>query len=421
MVHSRLEGFYKKSLQERLQVVARQTGLSEEEEEVLLGKKNEDALKIADLMSENVIGLMQLPLSIATNFKVNGKEVLVPIAIEESSVVAASSNAAKLCLPKGFTAKAGEQIMIGQIQVMNVKDVKEAFRNFNKQKENLMQKATDTDQVLKNLGGGCKDIIERVIYSKRGKMLVFHLLVDVKDAMGANAVNSMCETLKNDIEKITEGEVRLRIISNYALHRVVEAEAIWTKKELGAKTIEGILDAYHFAYSDKFRAVTHNKGIMNGIDSVVIATGNDFRAVEAGAHSYAAITGHYEPLTHYEKDKKGNLAGSIRLPLALGIIGGATKVNPVSMIAVKIMGVKSAKNLSEIVASVGLAQNFAALNALATKGIQEGHMKLHARNIAVQAGAKGWQAEEIARKMIKEKKISQARAEELLKKLKKKK
>lgn len=415
MIKSELSGFYKKNLNERLKEIAKQCNLSDKEIKVLKGEESD--LKILDSMSENVIGLMQLPFSIATNFKVNGKEYLIPMTIEESSVVAAASNAAKLTLPEGFKAKATEQLMIGQIQVMNCPDTKKAMREIEANKKELIKKANNVDKVLVKVGGGLKEIEQRIIYTKRGKMLILHLIVDVKDAMGANAVNSICEALAEDIERITKGETRLKILSNLALYRIVEAEAEWKKKVIGEKTIERMLDAYAFAESDIFRAVTHNKGIMNGIDAVTIATGNDFRAIEAGAHAFASLTGKYKPLTVFEKTKEGNLKGKIMLPLALGIVGGATKVNPISQIALKILGVQNAKELSEVIACVGLAQNFAALKALATEGIQKGHMKLHAKNIAIQAGAKGNQIEEIAKKMIEEGKINQQRAEELLKEI----
>jgi len=413
MITSNLSGFYKKDLNERLEEIIRQCNLNKEEISILKGEKID--LKTLDLMSENVIGLMQLPLSIATNFKINSKEYLIPMAIEESSVVAAASNAAKLTLPEGFKAKASEQIMIGQIQVTDCKDIKEAIKNIEKNKEKLIRKGNEVDKTLIKFGGGIKDIQQRIMYTKQGKMLVIHLMVDVKDAMGANAVNSMCEALTESIEEITKGKVGLRVLSNLALHRIVEAEAEWKKEVLGEKTIKGILNAFAFAEADVFRATTHNKGIMNGIDAIAIATGNDFRAIEAGCHAFASLSGKYKPLTFFEETSEGNLKGSIKIPLAVGIVGGATKVNPVAKISLKILGVKTAKELSEVMASVGLAQNFAALKALATEGIQKGHMKLHAKNLAIQAGAKGTEIERIANQMIKEGKITQERAEELLK------
>ncbi len=250
-------------------------------------------------------------------------------------------------------------------------------------------------------------------------MAIFHLLVDVRDAMGANAVNTMCERISPRIEELTGGETRLKIITNLAIHRTVKAKTTWKKEVLGEEAIERILDAYEFAANDVFRAATHNKGIMNGIDAVVIATGNDFRAIEAGAHSYAAISGKYKPLTKYYKNKQGDLAGEIELPLAIGLVGGATKTHPIAKISVKILGVKTASELAEIIASVGLAQNFAAMRALATEGIQKGHMRLHSKNIAVQAGAIGVQIEKVSGQMVREGNISVSRAKEIIEQAKK--
>jgi hydroxymethylglutaryl-CoA reductase len=360
-------------------------------------------------MIENVIGTMQLPLGIATNFIINGRELLIPMAIEETSVVAAASNAAKMARPDGFKAKATEPVMIGQIQILNpARDAKEKIEE---QKEEILSLANAQDKILVDLGGGAKDLEIRWLSND---MIVVHLLVDVRDAMGANAVNTMAEAVAPLLERITGGKALLRIISNLAIYRLAEAEVIYKKEAIGGEeVVDKVVKAYEFAALDVFRAATHNKGIMNGIDAVVIATGNDWRAVEAGAHAYAAMNG-YKPLTTWSKLENGDLYGKIKLPLAVGIVGGATKVHPMARICLKILGIKTAKELAEIMASVGLAQNFAALRALATKGIQAGHMKLHAQNIAVMAGAKGEEIEIVAKKMIEEGKIRMDRAKEIL-------
>ncbi len=408
MKSSRIPGFYKMPIEERVRIVKEFAGLSDEEAEKLLSfcALPKD---IANIMIENVVGSMQLPLGIATNFIINGRELLIPMAIEESSVVAAASNAAKMARPDGFKAKATEPVMIGQIQILNPnRDAKEKIMEH---KDDILSLANAQDKILVELGGGAKDIEARWLSDG---MMVVHLLVDVRDAMGANAVNTMAEAVAPLLEKITGGKALLRIISNLAIHRLAEAEVIYRKENIGGEdVVDKVVKAYEFAALDIFRATTHNKGIMNGIDAVVIATGNDWRAVEAGAHAYAAMNG-YKPLTIWEKTEDGNLRGRIKLPLAVGIVGGATKVHPMAKISLKIMGVKTAKELAEIMAAVGLAQNFAALRALATKGIQAGHMKLHAQNIAVMAGAEGDEIEVVAKKMIEEGKIRMDRAKEIL-------
>jgi hydroxymethylglutaryl-CoA reductase len=430
--NSKIEKFYEKNLQERLEIVKNFGELSNEEMQIL-EKFGALDFETANRMIENVYSTFPMPLGIATNFEINGKSYLIPFALEEPSVVAAASNAAKLS--SGFTAKATEPIMIGQIQIVNVKNTKETIKKILEKEKELLEKANAIDSTLVKFGGGAKKIEAREIETQRGKMIIMHLLVDVRDAMGANAVNTMCERISPEVEKITGGEARLRIISNLAIHRIVEAKAIWTKEslgndfakkngiknpnqkdieKLGFETIEKILDAYEFAANDEFRACTHNKGIMNGVDAVVIATGNDFRAVEAGAHAYASRSGKYKPLTKYYKNKDGNLVGEIELPMAVGLVGGATKTHPIAKINVKLLGVKTASELAEIIASVGLAQNFAALKALATEGIQKGHMKLHAKNIAIIAGADKKQIDEVAATMIKEGNISVARAKEII-------
>ncbi|RLE28859.1 hydroxymethylglutaryl-CoA reductase, degradative [Candidatus Acetothermia bacterium] len=419
MRRSDISGFYKLPIEERLRLLKDFAGLTDEEVNIL---KKTGALELdsANRMIENVVGTTELPLGIATNFLINGKDYLIPMAIEEPSVVAAASYAAKLARPKGgFNTNSTEPIMIGQIQLVSVNDIEKAAQEILNKKEEIIELANKQDPILIKFGGGVKDVEVRKINTKRGEMLVIHLLVDVRDAMGANAVNTMAEAVAPFLEEITGGKARLRIISNLADRRIARAKAIWSKDILGEELVEGILDAYAFAEADQYRCTTHNKGIMNGIDAVVIATGNDFRAVEAGAHSYAARNGRYQSLTKYYKNEDGDLVGEIELPVAVGTVGGATRTHPIAKIALKILGVKTAKELGEIIAAVGLAQNFAALRALASEGIQRGHMELHATNIAVLAGAKGDEIDEVAEQMIKEGNINVQRAKEILEEMKK--
>ena len=415
---SRIPGFYKLTVEERLERVSQFAELNEEEKLCFLRDGNLSLAidkDTADRMIENVIGIYELPLGIATNFLINGKDYLIPMAIEETSVVAAASNAAKIARVRGgFEAEASDQIMIGQIQLLHIQDLDKAIKEILKSREEILNLANQQDKVLVSLGGGAKDIEIR----KVDDMLVVHLLVDVKDAMGANAVNTMVEAVAPLLEEITGGKARLKIISNLADRRIARARAVFDKKAMGGEdVVDAFLEGYRFALLDPYRAATHNKGIMNGIDAVVIATGNDWRAIEAGAHAYAAREGTYKPLTRYWKDDDGNLVGEIELPIAVGVVGGAVSIHRKAQICRKILGVKSAKELAMVLASVGLAQNFAALLALSTVGIQKGHMELHAQNIAVMAGAKGDQIDEIAQRMIKEGKIRLDRAKELLKEL----
>ncbi len=418
MKSSRISGFYKLSIDERLNIVKKFAELDNEEAEFL--KEGHLPLELADRMIENVVGEMELPLGIATNFRINGRDYLIPMAIEEPSVVAAASHAAKLARPGGgFFTSSTEPIMIAQIQLTGVKDPHFAKLQILEHRDELIKIANEQDPVLIKVGGGCRDIKARVLDSNLGPMVIVHLHVDVRDAMGANAVNTMAEALAPYIEDITGGKVYLRILSNLAIYRLARARAIWKKEVIGEDTVKGILYAYEFARVDPFRAATHNKGIMNGIDAVLIAAGNDWRAVEAGAHAFAAMDGWYTSLTHYEEDSEGNLVGSIELPLAVGVIGGATSTHPKAKIVRKILGVKTAREFAEILAAVGLAQNFAALRALATEGIQRGHMSLHARNIAVMAGAKGDEIDRVAELLVKEGKVRLDRAKEILEKLRK--
>lgn len=416
---SAITGFYKMSIDERVEKLRAFADLTDEEVALLRSRGPLD-FSIADHMIENVVGTFPLPLGIATNFRVNGQDYLIPMALEEPSVVAAASNAARMAREAGgFTATATDSIMIGQIQVTDLPDLAQAKRALLRHKNNLLDLANAQDPALVKAGGGAKDLQVRHLKTAMGPMLVVHLLVDCRDAMGANAVNTMCEALTPLVEELTSGRVYLRILSNLAEFRRAHAEAVFPKSALGGEgAVDGILKAYAFAQADPFRCATHNKGIMNGVDAVLIATGQDFRAVEAGAHTYAATRkGGYQSLTHYERTAGGDLRGSIELPLAVGLVGGAVRTHPVAQLSVKILGVKTARELAQVAASVGLAQNLAALRALSQEGIQKGHMQLHARNVAIAAGAKGDEVDRIAEQMVAEKRVRFDRAQELLTKL----
>lgn len=381
-----LSGFYKLSVKERVAKIKEIAGLSEEEVKALTNT-GALSLDIADRMVENVIGAGHLPIGIATNFKINGKDVLVPMQVEEPSVIAAASNAAKLTLPDGFAAKSDEPVMVGQVQLMRVKDTDDVVKKIQKEKKKIISAASEFAKQIERYGGGVRDVYAKAFRTERGAMVVVYFDVDVRDAMGANTINTILEGVSPQLQNYAHGECRLRILSNLAVKRKAHAEAIWKKERIGDEAVEGVLDAYEFAKVDIFRTATHNKGVMNGIDAIALATGQDWRAVEAGAHAYAAMNG-YVPLTHYEKNKNGDLIGRIELPLAVGTVGGAINTSPTAKICLKILNVKSAKELAMVMACVGLANNFAAMKALSTEGIQKGHMKLHARNLAIIAGAK---------------------------------
>lgn len=416
----RISGFYKLSPAERLEIVKEFADLTDEEIDAI---RNTGGIGIeqADLMIENVIGTFDLPLGIATNFLINGKDYLVPMAIEEPSVVAAASNSAKMAhVEGGFETSSTDPVMIGQIQLVDVEDASKAQEDIQSKKKEIIELANEQDPLLVKFGGGAKDIEVRIIDSMKGPMAIVHLLVDCRDAMGANAVNTMAEAVSPLIEEITGGKALLRIISNLAVFRLARAKAVFSKDAIGGEeVVDAVMNAYAFAAVDPYRCATHNKGIMNGVTAVVFATGNDTRAVEAGAHAYAAFKGEYKPLTHYEKNKDGNLVGSIEIPAAVGLVGGATAVHPVAKANVKILGVKTASELGEVMAAVGLAQNFAALRALATEGIQRGHMSLHARNVAVTAGATGELIDKVVEKLVSEKQVRLDRAKEILEEIKK--
>ncbi len=421
---SRLPGFYKRSLAERAAMVAQWAGLSSQEQSTLLGITGLNAQQ-ADQMIENAVGVYGLPLGIATNFLVNGQDYLIPMVIEEPSVVAAVSNAARLFRAGGgFTASSDEPVMIGQIQVMDLQDVYVAAGAVMAQRKMLLAEANRVGGSIVKHGGGARDLqVRPIVETPVGPMLIVHLLYDTRDAMGANAVNTAVEHLAPFVEEITGGRVNLRILSNLTDQRKARAEGMIPASELATETLSGsqvvrvIVEAGVFAEVDPYRAATHNKGIMNGIDAVVIATGNDWRAIEAGAHAYAARDGYYTSLTKWWQDEDGNLRGFIELPLAVGIVGGATRVHPTAQLALRIVGVQSARQLAEICAAVGLAQNLAAMRALATEGIQRGHMSLHARQLALAAGATGEMVARVAQKMIEENNIRLERAKALVNEL----
>ena len=383
-------------------------------------------LTLADGMIENVIGRFELPLGIATNFQINGKDYLIPMAVEEPSVVAAASYMAKLARSSGgFEAYSDRPIMRAQIQIMGIQDLQIAKERILEHKSELINSANEKDSTLVSLGGGCEDIEVHLFEdTPSGPMLILHLLVDVRDAMGANTVNTMAEYIAPQVEKISQGQVRLRILSNLADKRLATASVKIASSQFetpdynGNEVIKGILEAASFAAVDPYRAATHNKGIMNGIDPVVVATGNDWRAIEAGAHAYAAITGHYKSLTHWSSPNECELVGKITIPMAVGLIGGATKTHPTARAALALLGVKSSMELAQVIAAVGLAQNLAALRALATEGIQRGHMTLHARNIALQAGASSSEIDLVVQSMIDNRNVTVDSASQILKGIK---
>ncbi len=433
MTRSRIPGFYDLPLTERLDKLAEAAGLASGD---LAAFQTANGLsdEQADHMVENALGTFGLPLGIGLNFVVNGRAVLVPMVIEEPSVVAGASFMAKLAGAQGgFTASVSTPEMIGQIQVLDVKDLITASLKLYEHKTELLAEADSVDPVLKKFGGGSRDLEVRLIEeSPIGPFLVVHLIYDVRDAMGANAVNTACEKLAPRLEEITGGRVLLKILSNLADRRLAKASCTIAVKDLafesggqagslsytGEQVRDGIIAAWAFASVDPYRAATHNKGIMNGVDAVVIATGNDWRAIEAGAHAYAARDGRYTSLSTWGKDAHGNLVGELEMPMAVGIVGGATRVHPTAKAALRLMDVTTAAELAGIIVSVGLAQNLAALRALSTEGIQRGHMSLHARQVAIAAGATGEQIEQVATQMVAEKMVRIDRAEEILKKTK---
>ena len=416
--NSRIPGFYKLNAHERLSKLKEFADLTDEELKIMESMSGID-IDDASNMIENAIGGISIPIGIATNFIINENEYLVPLATEEPSVIAACSNAAGLGRERGgFSAKSMGNIMRAQIQLINIDDISLAKKNILDNKSKLLEIACEVTPTLSSLGGGAKDIQLKELDTKRGKMLIVEILIDCKDAMGANACNTVAESLSSRMEEISGGKALLKIVSNLAIGRIVEASATFDKELLGGEqVVESILDGSEFAHNDAYRAVTSNKGIMNGITAIAIATGQDTRAIESSVHAYASISGRYIPLTTWKKDSSGNLFGTIKIPIPVGIVGGTASVHPSSKICLKILRVKTAAQLSEIMASIGLAQNLAALRALVSEGIQEGHMKLHARNIAISAGARGKLIEKVTETMIQEKDVKFLRAKELIKEL----
>tara|TARA_B100000214_G_scaffold166733_1_gene119728 strand:- start:8166 stop:9443 length:1278 start_codon:yes stop_codon:yes gene_type:complete len=397
---SEVPGFYKKKPSERLDYVKKFADLSDEEAKAIggYGALGEDT---ANRMIENVVGTFPLPLGIAANFMINKKEYMIPMAVEEPSVVAAATHMAKGTRSNGgISADSDDPVMIGQIQLVNLDEPFKAKEKILSKRKEIIDLANEQDPILVKFGGGCKDIEVRVLESETGPMVITHLLVDCRDAMGANAVNTMAEAVAPRLETITGGRVYLRIISNLAIYRKTRATAIWPSEFLGGEdVVDGIIEAFAFACADPFRVATHNKGIMNGIDPVVIATGNDWRAIEAGAHTYGQWKEGHGSFTNWEKTNDGDLKGSIEIPMAVGLVGGATATHPTAKACVKILDVKipgGASELSQVICAVGLCQNLGALRALASEGIQRGHMGLHARNLAVQAGANGSEIDKVA-------------------------
>ncbi len=417
---SRLPGFYKLPPAERVAMVGDWAGLNEAERAVLAGQGLTPSQ--ADLMIENVVGTYALPLGIAVNFQVNGRDYLVPMAVEEPSVLAAISHAAKLIRTGGgFRAESTEPIMIGQIQVLDVPDLEAARLAVLAHSAELMARADACSESIVAYGGGARGIEARPFPDTPvGPMLIVHLLFDSRDAMGANTVNTAAEAIAPRLAELTGGRTNLRILSNLADRRTATARCTVPAAELTLPDIPGadvarlIAEANAFAVVDPYRAATHNKGIMNGIDAVCIATGNDWRAIEAGAHSYAARNGRYTALTDWHVDGHGDLFGEITLPMAVGTVGGATKVHPTARVAMKILAVESAGELAQLMACVGLAQNLAAIRALSTHGIQKGHMRLHARQVALAAGAAEEDVQTIADRLVAEGSIRVERARELL-------
>ena len=422
---ARLSGFYKLNPQQRIELLQQSADLTAEEAAALSGQAGPN-LAQADHMIENVVGLFALPLGIATNFMVNGQDVLIPMVIEEPSVVAGASLAARLVRDGGgFKTSSDEPLMIGQIQVLDVRDPWSARFELLAARERILTLANQQDPVMVKLGGGARDLEVRVIESSPvGPMLAVHLIYDARDAMGANTVNTALEAVAPLVAEVSGGRTLLRILSNLADRRRARAKGMVPAASLahgnfsGAEVARRIVEAWAFAAADPYRAATHNKGIMNGIDAVVIATGNDWRAIEAGAHAYAARSGRYTSLSTWQLDVDGNLVGTLELPMAVGIVGGATRVHPAAKAALKLLGARTARELAEIITAVGLAQNLAALRALASEGIQRGHMKLHARQVAIAAGAEGEMVERVVEAMLAEKVVRLDRAEAILKQLK---
>jgi len=415
MPDSSISKFFEKSRKERLDIVGNFANLSNEELDILQSDNGGISFDKADKMVENAIGTFSLPLGIATNFKINGKDYIIPMVIEEPSVIAAASNGAKVARIKGgFEVTANKSFSIGQIQILDV-DIPSATQQIENSTNEILQLANSKSNTLSKMDKGAKEISYKEIDTPSGKMLIVELLIDVGDAMGANVTNTMCEAVSPLIEKITGGRALLRILSNYSTKRIAKAKAVFEKEAVGGEqVVDNIISAFEFADNDVYRAVTHNKGIMNGTIAVANAVGQDSRAIEAAVNAYAAQSGKYRSLSKWSKDVDGNLVGILEIPLSVGIVGGIANVHPMAKVCAKILGALSAQELACIMTATGLAQNYSAIRALATEGIQKGHMRLHARNLAAAAGATPDQIDEIVQKMIEEKKISLDRAKELL-------
>ena len=415
MPDSSISKFFEKSRKDRLEIIGNFANLSEDELNTLENMNGGISFDKADKMIENAIGTFSLPLGIATNFKINNKDYVVPMVIEEPSVIAAASKGAKIARIKGgFEVTADESYSIGQIQILNT-DTNIAIKKINEQTDEILKLANSKSNTLSKMNKGAKEIMCKEIDTPSGSMLIVELLIDVGDAMGANVTNTMCEAVSPLIEKITGGKALLRILSNYSTRRMVKAKAIFEKESVGGENVvDNIILAYEFADNDVYRAVTHNKGIMNGIISVANAVGQDSRAIEAAANAYAAISGKYRSLSKWSKDDDGNLVGILEIPLSVGIVGGIANVHPVAKICAKILNVESAQELACVMTATGLAQNYSAIRALSTEGIQKGHMRLHARNLAAAAGATPDQIDQIVEKMVQANSISLDKAKELL-------
>ena len=416
MPDSSISKFFEKARKDRLDIVANFSNLSDDEISILENENGGISFDKADKMVENAIGTFSLPLGIATNFTINGKDYLIPMVIEEPSVIAAASKGAKIARIKGgFEVSADESYSIGQVQILDVVDISSAILQIKSSSNEILELANSKSNTLSKMGKGAKEISCKEIDTPSGKMLIVELLIDVGDAMGANVTNTMCEAISPLIEKITGGRSLLRILSNYSTRRIAKAKAVFEKEAVGGEdVVDNIIKAFEFADNDVYRAVTHNKGIMNGIVAVANAVGQDSRAIEAAANAYAAKSGQYRSLSKWSKDSDGNLVGTLEIPLSVGIVGGIANVHPVAKVCTKILGAISAQELSCIITAAGLAQNYSAIRALATEGIQKGHMRLHARNLAAAAGATPNQIDKIVQKMIEEKKISLDMAKELL-------
>lgn len=417
---SRIEGFYRLTPTQRLQKVREFAHFDDAQTTAMYGGQLD--IERADKMIENVVGTYELPLGIATNFRINGRDLLVPMVVEEPSIVAGASYAARMARESGgFTASHTAPVMIGQIQLIHVPNMADAHTAITAARMRVLEHANQQSQSMVARGGGARDIeIHRFDETPMGAMMVIHLLVDCRDAMGANAINTMCEAIAPILEELSGGQAMLRILSNLTDRRLATATVRIAPQSLqrdgisGTEVIERILWAHAFAVVDPYRATTHNKGIMNGVDPVILATGNDWRAIEAGAHAWASRHGRYTSLSHWYRDDDGFLCGELTMPLAVGIVGGATRVHPTAQSALALLDIHSAGELAEVCVCAGLASNLAAMRALATEGIQRGHMALHARQIAMAAGAEGDEVTVVAQRMIREQRIKPAAAHDIL-------